>query len=117
MLPQRVHSTGYRRRGLTPADQKQILIDAQAVAAAGAFAIVVECVDETFMPKITEAVAVPTIGIGSGRGCDGQILVIHDLLGLTPEPPPFARPEANLHRDAVAAVRRWAAKVRTKKSK
>ena len=117
MLPQRVHSAGYRRRGLTPEDQKKILVDAQAVAAAGAFAIVVECVDETFMPKITEAVSVPTIGIGSGRGCDGQILVIHDLLGLTPEPPPFARPEANLHRDAVAAVRRWAAKVRTKKAK
>jgi len=117
MLPQRVHSAGYRRRGLTPEDQKQILIDAQAVAAAGAFAVVVECVDEKFMPKITEAVTIPTIGIGSGRGCDGQILVIHDLLGLTPEPPPFARPEANLHRDAVAAVRRWAAKVRTKKSK
>ncbi|MEY3129794.1 MAG: 3-methyl-2-oxobutanoate hydroxymethyltransferase, partial [Verrucomicrobiota bacterium] len=114
MLPQRVHSAGYRRRGLTPEDQKKILIDAQAVAAAGAFSMVVECVDEAFMPKITEAVSVPTIGIGSGRGCDGQILVIHDLLGLTPEPPPFARPEANLHRDAVAAVRRWAAKVRTK---
>ncbi|MFZ9979059.1 MAG: 3-methyl-2-oxobutanoate hydroxymethyltransferase [Opitutales bacterium] len=116
MLPQRVHSAGYRRRGLTPADQRQLLIDAQAVAAAGAFSMVVECVDEAFTPKVTEAVAVPTIGIGSGRGCDGQILVIHDLLGLTPEPPPFARPEANLHRDAVAAVRRWAAKVRTKKS-
>jgi 3-methyl-2-oxobutanoate hydroxymethyltransferase len=117
MLPQRVHSAGYRRRGLTPEDQRKILIDAQAVAAAGVFSMVVECVDEAFMPKVTEAVDVPTIGIGSGRGCDGQILVIHDLLGLTPEPPPFARPEANLHRDAVAAVRRWAAKVRTKKSK
>ena len=117
MLPQRVHSAGYRRRGLTPEDQKQILIDAQAVAAAGACASVVECGDEKFMPKITEAVSIPTIGIGSGRGCDGQILVIHDLLGLTPEPPPFARPEANLHRDAVAAVRRWATKVRAKKSK
>ena len=117
MLPQRVHSAGYRRRGLTPEDQRKILVDAQAVAAAGAFSMVVECVDEAFMPQITEAVPVPTIGIGSGRGCDGQILVIHDLLGLTPEPPPFVRPEANLHRDAVAAVRRWAAKVRTKQSK
>jgi 3-methyl-2-oxobutanoate hydroxymethyltransferase len=117
MLPQRVHSAGYRRRGLTADDQRKILVDAQAVAAAGAFAMVVECVDAAFMPQVTEAVDIPTIGIGSGRGCDGQILVIHDLLGLTPEPPPFARPEANLHRDAVAAVRRWAAKVRTKKSK
>jgi 3-methyl-2-oxobutanoate hydroxymethyltransferase len=117
MLPQRVNSAGYRRRGLTPEDQKKVLIDAQAIAAAGVFAMVVECVDETFMPKITEVVSVPTIGIGSGRGCDGQILVIHDLLGFTPNPPPFARPEANLHRDAVAAVKRWATKVRAKKTK
>ena len=69
------------------------------------------------MPQITAAVKCPTIGIGSGRGCDGQILVIHDLLGLTPYPPPFARPEANLHRDAVAAIKRWATKVRAKKTK
>jgi 3-methyl-2-oxobutanoate hydroxymethyltransferase len=84
MLPQRVHSAGYRRRGLTPGDQRQILIDAQAVAAAGAFSMVVECVEEAFMPKVTEAVAIPTIGIGSGRGCDGQI----------PRPPRPARPHA-----------------------
>jgi 3-methyl-2-oxobutanoate hydroxymethyltransferase len=107
-----VHATGYRRRGLTPEDQVRLLADAVAVAEAGAFAMVVECVDEDFMPAITAAVKIPTIGIGSGRGCDGQILVLHDLLGLTPEPPPFVRPEANLHRDAVAAVKRWAGKVR-----
>jgi len=117
LLPQRVHATGYRRRGLTPEDQVRLLADAVAVAEAGAFALVVECVDETFMPAITAAVGIPTIGIGSGRGCDGQILVLHDLLGLTPTPPPFVRPEANLHRDAVAAVRRWAGKVRARKSR
>jgi 3-methyl-2-oxobutanoate hydroxymethyltransferase len=117
LLPQRVHSTGYRRRGLTPEDQVRLLADAVAVAEAGAFALVVECVDEAFMPAITAAVGIPTIGIGSGKGCDGQILVLHDLLGLTPTPPPFVRPEANLHRDAVAAVRRWARKVRARKSR
>jgi 3-methyl-2-oxobutanoate hydroxymethyltransferase len=117
LLPQRVHSTGYRRRGLTPEDQVRLLADAVAVAEAGAFALVVECVDEAFMPAITAAVGIPTIGIGSGKGCDGQILVLHDLLGLTPTPPPFVRPEANLHRDAVAAVRRWAGKVRARKSR
>lgn len=116
LLPQRVHAAGYRRRGLTLADQRQLLVDAQAVAAAGAFALVVECVDEKFTSQITEVVDVPTIGIGSGHGCDGQILVLHDLLGLTPEPPPFVRPEANLHRDAVAAVRRWAARVKRRKN-
>jgi 3-methyl-2-oxobutanoate hydroxymethyltransferase len=117
LLPQRVHSTGYRRRGLTPEDQVRLLADAVAVAEAGAFALVVECVDEAFMPAITAAVGIPTIGIGSGKGCDGQILVLHDLLGLTPTPPPFVRPEANLLRDAVAAVRRWAGKVRARKSR
>ena len=117
LLPQRVHSTGYRRRGLTPEDQVRLLADAVAVAEAGAFALVVECVDEAFMPAITAAVGIPTIGIGSGRGCDGQILVLHDLLGLTPNPPPFVRPEANLHKDAVAAVRRWAGKVRARRSR
>ena len=117
MLPQRVHAAGYRRRGQTADDQARVLVDARAVAAAGAFAMVVECVDEKLSAEITAAVAVPTIGIGSGRGCDGQILVIHDLLGFTTEPPPFAKPEANLNRDAIAAVKRWAAKVRQTKSR
>lgn len=112
LMPQQVHSTGYRRRGLTPADQKRLLTDAQAIEAAGAFAIVVECVDEKFMPTLTATVKIPTIGIGSGAGCDGQILVLHDLLGLTASPPPFVKPEAHLHQDAVAAVKRWAARVR-----
>jgi len=117
LLPQRVHAAGYRRRGLTPEDQVRLLADAVAVAEAGAFAMVVECVDEAFMPAITAAVGIPTIGIGSGRGCDGQILVLHDLLGLTPNPPPFVRPEAHLHRDAVAAVKRWARQVRRPSSR
>lgn len=112
LLPQRSRSRGFRRQGLTPEERSRLIADAKAIDGAGAFAMVVECVDPALMPEITAAVGVPTVGIGSGRGCDGQILVIHDLLGLTPSPPPFARPEARLHRDAVAAVRRWAAKVR-----
>ena len=112
LMPQRVHSTGYKRRGLTSADQQKILIDAQSVAAAGAFSVVIECVDEKFSQQLTDSLEIPTIGIGSGVGCDGQILVIHDLLGFTPHPPPFVEPEAQLYRDAVAAVQRWAKKVR-----
>lgn len=112
LMPQRVHATGYRRRGLTSADQQKILIDAQSVAAAGAFCIVLECVDEKFTRELTHSLEIPTIGIGSGQGCDGQILVLHDLLGLSPTPPPFVKPEAHLHRDAVAAVQRWAKSVR-----
>lgn len=117
MLPQRVHSAGYRRRGQTAEDQARVLVDARAIAAAGAFALVLECMDENLAAEITAAVDIPTIGIGSGVGCDGQILVIHDLLGLTPEPPPFARPEADLGRDAIAAVKRWAAKVRRRSAR
>lgn len=112
LMPQRVHSTGYRRRGLSPKDKKEILVDAQAIAAAGVFSIVVECVDESLTREISALLSIPTIGIGSGRGCDGQILVIHDLLGLTPNPPPFVKPEAHLLKDAVAAVKRWAQKTR-----
>lgn len=112
LMPQRVHSTGYRRRGMNPEDQKEILIDAQAIAAAGAFSIVIECVDEKLARDVSLQLPIPTIGIGSGQGCDGQILVLHDLLGLTPNPPPFVKPEAHLFNDAVAAVKRWAKKTR-----
>ena len=112
LLPQRVHSTGYRRRGITAADQQKVLADTRAITNAGAFSVVIECVDEKLSQQITSSINIPTIGIGSGAGCDGQILVIHDLLGFTATPPPFVKPEANLHRDAVAAVKRWATKVR-----
>ena len=118
MLPQRVHTAGYRRRGHNAEDQARILQDAQAVTDAGAFAIVLECIEEKFAATITQEITIPTIGIGSGEPCDGQILVIHDLLGFTPEPPPFAHPEANLHQAAVQAVQRWTKKVQqTKKSR
>lgn len=116
MLPQRVHTAGYRRRGLTAVDQAMVLQDARAIEAAGAFAMVLECVDEKLVSVITSQVKIPTIGIGSGQNCDGQILVIHDLLGFTANPPPFAHPEANLHRSAVTALQRWAKKVRTPKT-
>ena len=65
LLPQRVHSTGYRRRGLTPADQQKILADAHAVTDAGAFSVVIECVDEKLSQQLTSSIDIPTIGIGS----------------------------------------------------
>ncbi|MGA0134361.1 MAG: 3-methyl-2-oxobutanoate hydroxymethyltransferase [Opitutales bacterium] len=117
LMPQRSRARGLRRQGLTPGERSQLIADARAIDDAGVFSMVVECVEPSFMPSVTAAVKAPTVGIGSGRGCDGQVLVIHDLLGLTPEPPPFARPEARLHREAVAAVRRWAAKVRRPSSR
>jgi 3-methyl-2-oxobutanoate hydroxymethyltransferase len=116
MLPQRVHTAGYRRRGLTPEDQAMVIQDARAIAEAGAFAMVLECVDEKLVSTITQQVKIPTIGIGSGKESDGQILVIHDLLGFTENPPPFARPEASLHHSAITALQRWSKKVRSAKN-
>ncbi len=112
LLPQRVHAAGYRRRGVTEADREAVLADARALAEAGAFAIVAECVEPALARRLSREVPVPVVGIGSGKACDGQILVFHDLLGLTENPPSFARREARLGDLAVAAIRRWAGKVR-----
>jgi len=112
LMPQRVHAAGYRRRGLTDADRAAVIADAAAIADAGAFSIVAECVDPALARELRAAVDVPVVGIGSGRDCDGQILVIHDLLGLSENPPPFAKPRAHLGRDAVAAIKGWSAAVR-----
>jgi 3-methyl-2-oxobutanoate hydroxymethyltransferase len=112
MLPQRVHAAGYRRRGLTDEDRAAVVGDAAAVADAGAFCLVAECVEPALARELVAAVPVPVVGIGSGGGLDGQIAVIHDLLGLTENPPAFARPVARLGRDATKALRGWAAKVR-----
>ena len=81
LRPQSIHQLGGYR---VQRDEKQLLADAQAAEQAGAFAIVLECIPADVAARITKAVKIPTIGIGSGAGCDGQILVLHDLLGLTP---------------------------------
>lgn len=112
LLPQRVHSAGYRRRGLSDADRAAVVADAAAVSDAGAFCLVAECVEPAVAAEIRAAVDIPVIGIGSGRGLDGQIAVTHDLLGLTEKPPGFARPVARLGRDAVRALAGWARGVR-----
>ena len=103
LLPQRVHAAGYRRRGATEADREAVVADARALA---------ECVDPALAGRLRREIPVPVVGIGSGADCDGQILVFHDLLGLTENPPPFAKPEARLGDLAVAAIRRWSGKVR-----
>lgn len=82
MLPQSIEKTGgYKVQGKDKKDADQILRDAQALEAAGAFSIVLECIPVELAKKITDAVKIPTIGIGAGPYCDGQILVLHDLLG------------------------------------
>ncbi|MGC8894276.1 MAG: 3-methyl-2-oxobutanoate hydroxymethyltransferase [candidate division WOR-3 bacterium] len=81
MLPQRVHSYG----GFRLQKDRAILEDARAIAEAGAFSIVLEKIPAALAREITDAIPVPTIGIGAGPGCDGQVLVLYDMLGLNPE--------------------------------
>ncbi len=104
---------GYRVQGREREEADALVRDAEAIVAAGVFAIVLEGIPAALAARITEAVPVPTIGIGAGASCDGQVLVIHDLLGMLPGPvPKFVRRYAGLHDDAVTAVKRWADDVR-----
>jgi 3-methyl-2-oxobutanoate hydroxymethyltransferase len=109
LTPQSVNALGgYRVQGKTPATAEQLLRDARAVEAAGAFAIVLEAMPRELGAEITRSVHIPTIGIGAGPDCDGQVLVLHDMLGLTfQEPPKFARRYANLGEMISQAVRQY----------
>jgi 3-methyl-2-oxobutanoate hydroxymethyltransferase len=114
LTPQSVNALGgYRVQGKTPDAAEQLLRDAHAVEAAGAFAVVLEAVPRELAAQITRELRIPTIGIGAGPECDGQILVIHDLLGLTFTPAPkFARQYANLGEIISGAVREYCEDVR-----
>jgi 3-methyl-2-oxobutanoate hydroxymethyltransferase len=109
VLPQTAAlTTGFSRRTRL----ENLLADARAVEEAGAYAVVLEMVDAEVAGEVTSALRIPTIGIGSGANCDGQVLVIHDLLGLYPESPPFAKRYADLGAAATAALRTYAQDVR-----
>lgn len=110
LTPQSVHRFGGFR---VQRDEAKLLADAQAVEAAGAFAIVVECVPAATAEKITAAVKIPTIGIGAGVGCDGQVLVTHDLLGLFDDfKPRFAKQYADVGRTILQACEAYCKEVR-----
>jgi 3-methyl-2-oxobutanoate hydroxymethyltransferase len=113
LTPQSVNAMGgYRVQGKTVGGAEQLLRDARAVEAAGAFSIVLEGIPRELAAEITKSVRIPTIGIGAGPDCDGQILVLHDLLGLTfQEPPKFARRYANVSEVISQAVREYCADV------
>src|SRR4030081_775103 len=98
LTPQSVNALGgYRVQGKTADAANQLIRDARAVEAAGAFAVVLEALPRELAAQITRELRIPTIGIGAGPDCDGQILVVHDLLGLTfGQTPKFARRYANL---------------------
>ena len=110
LTPQSVLAMGgFKVQGRAHREVRSILDDAAALAEAGVFAIVLEGIPDAVARLVTEAVRVPTIGIGAGRHCDGQVLVFHDLLGLgAASVPKFVRRYATLGADAVAAIVRWA---------
>ncbi len=111
--PQSVNVYGYKIDGKTDDDANRLIEEAQALAEAGVFAMVLECVIEEVAQKITESVPVLTIGIGSGRYTDGQVLVFHDILGMTQgRLPSFVRQYANLSEVAQQAIENWAEDVR-----
>ena len=83
--PQSVHLLGVRKQGKDEAGAAQVMADAQAVQDAGAFAVVLELIPEALAAEVTAALSIPTIGIGAGPSCDGQVLVTSDLLGMRPE--------------------------------
>lgn len=107
MLPQQVnHEGGYKKKGKTELEAKALLSDALELTATGVTAIVLENIAEDVCAEITSSVTIPTIGIGSGDDCDGQILVINDLLGSYPWfCPGFAKPLANLASETSIAIR------------
>jgi 3-methyl-2-oxobutanoate hydroxymethyltransferase len=113
LTPQSVNALGgYRVQGKTPGTAEQLLRDARSVEAAGAFAIVLEAIPRELAAEITRTVRIPTIGIGAGPDCDGQVLVLHDMLGLTfQEVPKFARRYANVGEMISNAVREYCADV------
>ncbi|MDP3867864.1 3-methyl-2-oxobutanoate hydroxymethyltransferase [Phenylobacterium sp.] len=106
---------GFKAKGRAGEERARILEEAKATAAAGAFAVVVEGVAEGLAREITEAIAVPTIGIGASAGCDGQILVTDDMLGLFDWTPKFVRRYADLRGEISKAIAGYADDVRQRK--
>src|SRR5581483_4794907 len=104
---------GYKVKGRTQTEADALIADAKAVEQAGAFSIVLEIVLPDVARRISEAIAIPTIGIGSGENCDGQILVTHDLIGLFPWfTPKFVSPEARVAEEIRRAARAFIERTR-----
>src|SRR5688572_1288899 len=117
VLPQSVNQqSGYRQRGGDVREAELIFEDALALQEAGIFALVLEAIPDELAVTITAGVDIPTIGIGAGPGCDGQVLVSSDLLGLHDRIPPFAKRYANLSETIVSAARAFVEDVRSSAS-
>src|SRR6202795_2370136 len=115
LTPQAINAIGsFRAQGRDEKDWAPIEADARAVADAGAFSVVLEAIAEPLGRRITEAVAIPTIGIGASAACDGQILVLEDMLGLSPRVPKFVKRFGELGPSIERAVRGYAEEVRAR---
>ncbi len=110
--PQSIHAVG--SMGKIQRDEEALLNDARAAEKAGAFAIVLEMVSRKIAARLTKELSIPTIGIGAGPDCDGQVLVLNDMLGMSPGfSPKFLKKYADLHGVASEAVRRYSEEVRS----
>ena len=115
LTPQSVHQLGYRQQGKTADTAERILQEAIALTEAGIFALVLEHIPADLAATITQRLSIPTIGIGAGAGCDGQVLVTADLLGLSKKTPPFAKTYLNLRSKINGAIQQFSADVREKR--
>ena len=112
MTPQSVNEYGgFKRQGRTEEAARRILEDAKSVERAGAFAVTLECIPSPLASEITSSLAVPTIGVGAGPGCDAQWLVMHDLLGLIEKAPSFVKKYASLADEVRKAFSAYVAEV------
>lgn len=109
LTPQSIHRMGgYKVQGKTEEAQKRLLEEARAIEEAGAFALIVEAIPMGLAKKISEALTIPTIGIGAGPYCDGQVLVLHDILGLFERfVPKFVKRYANLKEETLKAINKY----------
>lgn len=109
LTPQSVHRLGYRRQGSDEASRQRLIHDADALQAAGCFALVLEHVPAELGAELSGRLRIPVVGIGAGDRCDGQVRVTADLLGLTSRQPPFSPPLLPGRQRAVEALRQWIA--------
>ncbi|MGM3304557.1 3-methyl-2-oxobutanoate hydroxymethyltransferase [Anabaena sp. WFMT] len=112
LTPQSVHQLGLRQQGKSPEAGEKILNEAIALEQAGVFSIVLEHIPAHLALQITQKLRIPTIGIGAGSDCDGQVLVTSDILGLSEKQPPFAKVYTNLREHITQAVQKYAVEVR-----
>jgi 3-methyl-2-oxobutanoate hydroxymethyltransferase len=114
LTPQSVHQLGYRQQGKSDRDAERIMEEAISLCQAGVFSIVLEHIPGDLAAQITAKLPIPTIGIGAGKACDGQVLVTADILGLSEKQPPFAKSYLNLRELIGRAALDFAAEVRSR---